>query len=67
MRELKETWYQILLELILILMTGVFLLRYESIQDKQTFLVLYVIVVLNVVVFRLFAKRKRTETYTEEE
>ncbi len=67
MRELKETWYQILLELILILMTGVFLLRYESIQDKQTFLVLYVIVILNVVVFRLFGKRKRTETYTEEE
>lgn len=67
MRELKETWYQILLELILILMTGVFLLKYESIQDKQTFLILYAIVVLNVVVFRLFGKRKRREAYTEEE
>lgn len=67
MRELKETWYQILLELVLILMTGVFLLKYETIQDKQTFLILYAIVVLNVVLLRIFGKKKRTEAYTEEE
>lgn len=67
MRELKETWYQILLELILILMTGVFLLKYETIQDKQTFLILYAIIVLNVVLLRIFGKKKRTEAYTEEE
>lgn len=67
MRELKETWYQILLELVLILMTGVFLLKYETIQDKQTFLILYAIVVLNVVLLRIFGKKNRTEAYTEEE
>lgn len=67
MRELKETWYQILLELVLILMTGVFLLKYEAIQDKQTFLILYAIIVLNVVLLRIFGKKKQTEAYTEEE
>lgn len=67
MRELRETWCNVLLELVLILMTGVFILKRNAIDDMETFWVLYVIVALNVIIFRILGRKQRIEAYTEEE